>query len=177
MFSLSDGVKCMKFLDTKIYLDSEGYNEYLENIKELHNENKNNSKLKTSSYEAAVGDGWHDNFDFEEANRIEISLAAKINNRKLDISKIVIVKKENFGSSLVNLGDKVVLKFFFDEEEEINNYRLTGGYNPKEYNGYCDITLNSPIGKAIYKQKVGKTLEYNVGEKKYRVQIMKKLEV
>ena len=161
--------------EKKLYLDKNGYNEYLKSIEELYDKLKENSKSKTSSYDSAVGDGWHDNFDFEEAKRIEVSLVMQINNKNEELKNIVIVENNNSDDSIVNINDIVELKFIFDEEEEFEKFKLAGGCNPKEYNDYREITLNSPIGKAIYKQKLGSIIEYSVSSKKFKVQILRKV--
>lgn len=165
----------IKLNDKKIYLDSDGYNEYLESIENLYKQLKDNSKSKTSSYDSAVGDGWHDNFEFEEAKRIEVSLVMQINNKTSELKNVVIVEKDNSDDSIVNINDIVELKFIFSEEEELEKFKLIGGYNPKEYENYRDITLNSPIGKAIYNQKIGKTVEYKVESRTFKIKIMRKV--
>lgn len=161
--------------NNKIYLDEDGYTEYLESIEDKNKQLKDNSKSKTGSYDSAVGDGWHDNFDFEEAKRIEVSLVMQINNKNAELKNIVIVEKDNSDYSIVNIDDIVELKFIFSDEEELEKFKLIGGYNPQEYEKYRDITLNSPIGKAIYKQKVGKVIEYKVELRTFKIQIMRKV--
>ncbi|MDD2518603.1 MAG: hypothetical protein PHG18_01800 [Bacilli bacterium] len=164
-----------KLNEKKLYLDKNGYNEYLKSIEELFVKLKENSKSKKCSYHSAVGDGWHDNFDFEEAKRIEVSLVMQINNKNEELKNIVIVENDNSDDSIVNINDVVELKFIFDEDEELEKFKLTGGCNPKEYDDYREITLNSPIGKAIYKQKLGNIVEYIVSSKKFNVQILRKV--
>lgn len=164
-----------KLNEKKLYLDKNGYNEYLKSIEELYAKLKENSKSKTSSYDSAVGDGWHDNFDFEEAKRIEISLVMQINNKNEELKNIVIVENNNNDDNVVNINDIVELKFIFDNDDEIEKFKLTGGYNPKEYDDYREITLNSPIGKSIYQQKLGSIVEYSVSSRKFKVQILRKV--
>lgn len=163
-----------KLNEKNIYLDKNGYNEYLKSIEELYDKLKENSKLKTSSYDSAVGDGWHDNFDFEEAKRKEVSLVMQINNKNEELKNIIIIENNNNDNSVVNINDVVELKFIFDDNE-FEKFKLTGGCNPKEHDDYREITLNSPIGKAIYKQKLGSIVEYSVLSKKFKVQILRKV--
>ena len=60
--------------EEKIYLDQLGYQDYLADIKKLKEELNQNNRQKSSAYDSAVGDGWHDNFDFEHALREEFKI-------------------------------------------------------------------------------------------------------
>jgi hypothetical protein len=77
--------------DDKIYLDKEGYKKYLEEIDELKRQYTLNSKEKSEAYQVAVGDGWHDNFGFEQAKRDEDRILGELRRKTADLRKIVIV--------------------------------------------------------------------------------------
>ena len=63
-----------KNTDDKIYLDRAGYEQYLQEIEEIREKLNNNGKIKSEAYAGAVGDGWHDNFEFEDAKREEFKI-------------------------------------------------------------------------------------------------------
>lgn len=114
---------------------------------------------------SAVGDGWHDNFAFEALIEDERKLSYQINKMNQDKTKIEIIQdyyKENY----VNINNIVSLKFIYDDENELEDLILTGNYIPNEN----EITLNSPLGKAIYKKKIGEIVEYVVSENNIKVE-------
>ena len=116
---------------------------------------------------SAVGDGWHDNFAFEALIEDERKLSYQINKMNQDKTKIEIIQdyyKENY----VNINNIVSLKFIYDDENELEDLILTGNYIPNEN----EITLNSPLGKAIYKKKIGEIVEYVVSENNIKVEII-----
>lgn len=67
-------------LEDKIYLSKSGYNQYLEEINKLKEKLNQNNLSKRQAYEEAPGDGWHDNFTFEDIVRQEDNLLAQIEN-------------------------------------------------------------------------------------------------
>ena len=56
-------------MKNKIFLTKEGYDQLLVSIDKLYEQLKKNNIQKSKAYDDAVGDGWHDNIDFEEAVR------------------------------------------------------------------------------------------------------------
>lgn len=149
--------------DPKIYVDSKGYDEYINSIELLLTKLQNNSKGKSSSYEEAIGDGWHDNFAFEEAKRQELNILQEINNKRKNIKNLVIVKKKRKRQDLVDIDDIIRLKIIFSkDDEEIKCFKLIGGIMPKETKDYQEITLNSLLGNAIYNKKIGTIVNYSL---------------
>ena len=53
------------------YVSQEGYDLFVKGIDDLRNKLNGKGKEKSESFNSAVGDGWHDNFDFEESARDE----------------------------------------------------------------------------------------------------------
>jgi transcription elongation GreA/GreB family factor len=153
----------------KIYLDEEGYKEYLDSIEKLKEKLTNNSKGKTESYYAAVGDGWHDNFAYEDANRQETMIVSEINKLKDNLPKIEIIKRGN-NRNIIDIDDEVTLEIDYGTGKETNTYKLIA-HNPTRD---TDISINSPLGKAIYKRKVNDTVSYNVGNNAFMVKIINK---
>ena len=74
----------------KIYLDQAGYQDYLEEIERLKDLLNQNNQAKAEAYNGAVGDGWHDNFDFEVALREEHKIMGLLQKKREDLEKIVI---------------------------------------------------------------------------------------
>ena len=53
------------------YVSQEGYDLFFKEIDNLRDLLNRSGKDKSESSNLAVGDGWHDNFDFEESARDE----------------------------------------------------------------------------------------------------------
>lgn len=159
--------------DEKIYLDREGYNKYLKLLEELKDRLMHNSKEKSESYASAVGDGWHDNFAFEQAKRDEYKLMAEIKRRTEDLRKIVIVEKSH-NSKLVDIGDYVLLSMDYgdgDIEEDI--FRVVASDLPNFDADVQEVTINSPLGKKIYQKPVGSKDKYTVQKSIISLEIIK----
>lgn len=159
----------------KIFLDKEGYEQYLEEINDLKNLLKKNGSTKSGAYRKYAGDGWHDNFEFEEAKRKEFGIIKDLEDKLIAVRNIVIVDNKH-NPLLVNIGDKLRLKLkFSDTESEEGIYILTGGTIYKENANVKIISLNSPLGNAIYGKAIGKSVNYSVDENKIEVEIKEKL--
>lgn len=58
-------------MDDKIYLTDEGLNEYRKEIKNLKDKLAEIQKIKSEACFGAVGDGWHDNFTYEDGQKMK----------------------------------------------------------------------------------------------------------
>ena len=152
---------------SKIYLDKLGYENYLKSLEDIKKEIDENAKLM-SLYESddAYGDGWHDNFAYEETMRKEAELFQKYNKKKSMLKDIVIVDKKSNGT--VSLNMKVELLFI--DDDLVEEYIITGDINSNIDDK--SITINSPLGSAIYGKKVGDKVSYKVGDNTYNVEIL-----
>ena len=81
-----------------LLVDKNGYNEYLEEVNKLKKQYENTITGGTEAYNTAVGDGWHDNFDFEESMRVERDIATKIDKMLENLSELKIVEEEKVKS-------------------------------------------------------------------------------
>ena len=69
---------------------------------------------------------------------------------------------------MINIGDvlKLEIKYDFDDSE-ITIIRLTGKYLPDTNANIQEISLNSPIGRAIYMKNIyDKNIYYMINNKK-----------
>ena len=53
-------------LEDKIYLTEEGYKQYCEEVEKIEAEILKNTDYKVQAISEAPGDGWHDNFAYED---------------------------------------------------------------------------------------------------------------
>ena len=148
-----------------IYLTKEGYQQYVDDIEKLHEKLGSSSKDKSESYRAAVGDGWHDNFAFENAKREELMVIKELEEKIAGLSRIVIVDKLE-DSSVIDIDDIVRLSIQITPEKKREPIiKLIGEEHGDLESDTKEISINSPLGEAIYRQTVGTTVEYVVGNK------------
>ena len=142
----------------KIYLDQEGYENYLKELNEIREKiRKNSSDISEFASDDAYGDGWHDNFAYEQAIKKESSLLYQLNEKKKGLAKIEIIDK-NVNNNRVGLGSIVTVKI--DGYEEV--YKISGNTVSNLDSDIPNITLNSPLAKAIYKKQVHDNFSYSV---------------
>lgn len=142
----------------KIYLDQDGYENYLKEIDRIREKiRKNSSDISEFASDDAYGDGWHDNFAYEQAIQKENALMYELNEKLKGLSKIKIIKKKT-NTSRVELGS--IIEIEIDGEKEI--YKLTGDTVSNFDSDIPSITLNSLLGKSIYKKKNGDSFSYEI---------------
>lgn len=144
----------------KIYLDKEGYENYLKEIEKIKKKiEKNNNDISIYVSDDAYGDGWHDNFAYEQAMAKEISLFYELKKKMENLKNIEIIESKNDGTR-VDVG--CIVEVEIDEEREL--YKLTADVNSSFIDEIPSITLNSPLGKAIYHKNIGDLFEYFVDD-------------
>lgn len=147
----------------KIILDEDGYQEYLKEIDEIREKiRKNSSDITEYQSDDAYGDGWHDNFAYEQAIKKENALFHELEIKLNGLNNIEIVKSKKTNNQYVDINTIVVLKF--DEEDSVEEYLVTGKSSSNIDLEIPQITLNSPLGKALYKKKVDDTFNYKVDD-------------
>ena len=154
------------------YLDEEGYDKYIEEIKETRKELAKIKASKHDAYNATSSNSLGDNFDFEETERLEVMTLGKLKRLVEGLQDIVIVKEQEKKEDTVNLNDCVELSLYIKEEQEIEKFKLVAYRDANnEDEEYTSISLSSPIGRAIYGRKIGETIPYSVGDDKFKVKI------
>lgn len=156
-----------------LYLDKEGYDRYLEEMKNIE---KEILKVRASKYEAfstTASNSLADNFDFEETERIEVMLICQLKKRQAALNNVVIVEETDKKTDHINLNDCIELTLFIeDEEPEVEKIKLVA-YKDLENDEeeYRSISLSSPIGQAIYDKKCGDVVTYQVGSNTFVVKV------
>lgn len=160
----------------EILVDEEGYNQFFNEIEELKNSKNTNARCGSEACQSAIGDGWHDNFEFESAQREEKSISSKIKKMSLEQKMLKIVSKTKKDPKYINIGDILKLSIKYDEEDiEIITVKLTGKYLPDIKEEVKEISLNSPLGRTIYLKKITDKLSYYVNDKIVEIRIIEKL--
>ena len=163
------------FIIQEILVDINGYNQFFKELYRLQEISRQNSALGSEVYQNAVGDGWHDNFAFEESMRESRMITKRIDDLLEKKEKLKIINDLDKKIELVNLGDTVDVEIkYSDDDIEREIITLTGNYIPNTNNSLNEITLNSPIGKAIFKAKIGTSVSYYVEDNEIFITLISK---
>ncbi len=157
----------------KIYLDKKGYEKLLRDIEDIKTKLGDLRKNKSDAYENG-GDGFHDNFAFEDSERNERMLIRTLAERTAFLEKVVIINSQT-NDEIVDINDLVSLTIDFGDDIETNIYRLIGTADDASIDGIINVSLNSPLGKAIYGSRVGSDTKYNVENSTFLVHINEKV--
>lgn len=162
--------------DNKIFLTQEGLDEFKAEIDKLKEKLALIQIEKSEAYSGAIGDGWHDNFAYEDAKRNEDSVVSQINYLVEKTNHIEIIDLGGYFHNKVNINDMVELKFKYEDGSiDIDKFKLTGNWKSKDCDNYQEITLNSPLGQTIYLKEIGSEVKYIVNDKLIIVDILTKI--
>lgn len=100
-------------------------------------------------------------------------IIAEIDKVKRILNSAVRVKDEEKVHNTVNLGDVVELNLIFDEDDQERMVvRLGTVRKNNSEDDFETISVESPLGKAIYKQEVGNTVPYPVNGNMFQAEIL-----
>lgn len=154
--------------EKRIYVTKEGYQQYLDALKDYKNAyaellktRVDYGKNSTENYQTGV-------FDMEAA-----SLIYNIENMNKTISQLEIITDENAEEQTVNMGDVVNVQVI--GADDIRKVKIIGGVpDILKDNDVVSITINSPMGNAIYKKKIGDVVTYKVRDNEFTAMIISK---
>ena len=144
-----------------ILVDTDGFNQYYEELNRLKDISLSIASIGSESYVDAVGDGWHDNFAFEDTMRESRKIASRINKMLEDEKYLKIVDKKSTSDDIIDIGDilKITGKYMIDNNAKIK-----------------EVSLNSPIGRSIYLKSINDNdICYYVNDKKIGIKIIKRI--
>ena len=159
-----------------ILVDTEGFNQYYEELNRLKDLSLSIASIGSESYADAVGDGWHDNFAFEDTMRESRKIASRINKMLEDEKYLKIVDKKSNSDDIIDIGDILKIKVIYDIDDiEEYTIKLTGKYMIDNNAKIKEVSLNSPIGRSIYLKNINdNVIHYYVNDKKISIKIIKK---
>lgn len=159
-----------------ILVTVDGYNQFNDELNRLKELSRLSAATGSEAYNDAIGDGWHDNFEFEDSIREGRVIASKIEKMNNTKAYLKLVAYENLPDNYVNIGDTVEVMFIYsDDDSEIEKITLTGKYIPNNDLEIKEISLNSPLGRSIYKKKINDEVIYMVNNKEIKVKILHKI--
>ena len=162
-------------MEEKIKLNKEGYEDYLKSISEKE---KQLADLRMYKGKDAIfqGDNWHDNPTLYQAELQEVSLMKEISDMKKKIQNIEIIESTN-EEGLIDIGDILKIDMIFsDDEKEEQLFKLVAT-TPNFDSEINEVSINSPIGNAVYNKSVGEIATYKVQDKTFTLQIKEKVEL
>ena len=159
-----------------VLVDTAGFNQYYEELNRLKDISLSIASIGSESYADAVGDGWHDNFAFEDTMRESRKIASRINKMLEDEKYLKIVDKKSNSDDIIDVGDILKIKVIYDIDDiEEYTVKLTGKYMIDNTAKIKEISLNSPIGRSIYLKNINDDIGYYVNDKKISIKIINKI--
>ena len=157
-----------------VLVDTEGFNQYYEELNRLKDLSLSIASIGSESYADAVGDGWHDNFAFEDTMRESRKIASRINKMLEDEKYLKIVDRKRTSDDIIDIGDILKIKVIYDIDDiEEYTIKLTGKYMIDNNAKIKEISLNSPIGRSIYLKNINDNdTHYYVNDKKISIKII-----
>lgn len=161
----------------EVLVDTDGFNQYYEELNRLKDISLSIASIGSESYADAVGDGWHDNFAFEDTMRESRKIASRINKMLEDEKYLKIVDKKSNSDDIIDVGDILKIKVIYDIDDiEEYTVKLTGKYMIDNTAKIKEISLNSPIGRSIYLKNINDDdIGYYVNDKKISIKIINKI--
>ena len=160
-----------------VLVDIDGFNQYYEELNRLKDISLSIASIGSESYADAVGDGWHDNFAFEDTMRESRKIASRINKMLEDEKYLKIVDKKSTSDDIIDVGDILKIKVIYDIDDiEEYTIKLTGKYMIDNNAKIKEISLNRPIGRSIYLKNINDDdIGYYVNDKKISIKIINKI--
>lgn len=160
-------------MTVKLRMTKQGLENQYQKLVKLEQEARELDKAMTRACHNSSGDGPHDNAEFEDLLRQANMKAKEIQNLKEEINNIEIIENLEMTEDCVNIDDIIDANFIFgpDDEEEMT-IQLVGGTGNSLNN---QISINSPLGQAIYGKKIGDTIFYEVSQNKVEVSLLRKV--
>lgn len=159
-----------------ILVDTEGFDQYYEELNRLKDLSLSIASIGSESYADAVGDGWHDNFAFEDTMRESRKIASRIDKMIEDEKNLKIVDKKRASDDIIDIGDILMIRVIYDIDDiEEYTIKLTGKYMIDNDAKIKEVSLNSPIGRNIYLKSINDNdICYYVNDKKISIKIIRR---
>ena len=160
-----------------VLVDTDGFNQYYEELNRLKDISLSIASIGSESYADAVGDGWHDNFAFEDTMRESRKIASRIDKMIEDEKNLKIVDKKSTSDDIIDIGDIFEIRVIYDIDDiEEYTIKLTGKYMIDNNTKIKEVSLNSPIGRSIYLKNINDDdIGYYVKDKKISIKIIRRI--
>lgn len=155
--------------EKKIYLDEEGYIAHTEAIKNLRNNYKKIDEEINKLRDLRNEDYLQSVINLKTTQK---GILYRMNKMIDELNYIQIIAKED-NEELVDINDKVNLTLTYsdNESEELELTLIANG----RIESFDIVSVNSPLGKSIYKKVVGTTSSFKVNGEEVLVTINSKI--
>lgn len=159
-----------------IYLDQEGYEKFKKEIEGLKAKLASIDVERGTACSDAIGDSWHDNFAYDEAVRKENFTVNQLKEKLEELERVVIIEKSN-DKNLIEIGDTVVVDMISPTgavKEHV--IKIVASFDLSAGEGVRVVSIESPIGKAIYHKHVGDRSAYIVNGNSFTINIKSRVD-
>lgn len=159
----------------EILVDRNGYEQFVNILNELKSALENIASGAAEVCRDAVGDGWHDNFAYDELMRDERKVNAKLKKMLMDGRCIKVIDDVESSADTINIGDTLKIEVIYAEDDiEIFEVKLTGMYLPDLESSIQEISLNSQMGKALYLKNIHDKIFYKIHDEEVEIKVLEK---
>lgn len=150
-------------------LDKHGLKQLQDEIARVSEKLSDAKKRKGESF-ANDTNSWHDNFEYDQANRDVIMITRSLADLNVTLREVEIIEKHHIADA-VDIGDIVTI-FDIKNNDEFK-LKLNADYEqPLSLDDEIETaSVNSPIGSAIYKKQKGDKVSYLVGDRTFDIVI------
>ena len=150
-----------------IYFDEEGLKAYKKSIDNLiKNVDRINNEISKLRKDKKI----------DEANdlyKIKDELLARIEDKQNTLTLVKLIEKQN-SENILDLGDTATIELDFgDDDKETCLIKLVSVDSYTENDLEC-VSINSPLGRALYRKNIGEKTYYMVNNNKVNVTLLKK---
>lgn len=157
----------------KYYLDEAGFKAYEERISALEAE-----------YTLLIADKREDaksiqverysTLESKDIARRELQILEEIKNLRAKRNQIELITKHN-DETRTDIGDRLLIKIMYAPDDVEDEEITLVGTIASSLDKPDEVSINSPLGRAIFGLELGSISSYMVGDNKVAVHIIKKL--
>ena len=142
-----------------IYLDENGYRKAINRINAIKKELLQLTVVRSTVPIPKEGDGYY-SVELLELDRKEARLNAELHKIEDNLSAAIMLERHN-NDDMVDIGDIINIDMFFDDDIEEMTIKIVGARGNMD-SDIAEISINSPLGRAVYKKEIGQTCTYLV---------------
>ena len=156
------------------YLDSIGYNDYLQRVSILEEDLKRFNATRSAEAKNILLDEHYSSATSADLVRREKDILEELQKLRKKGNQIQIIERHG-DDTKVDIGNRLLIEIMYapDDIEELE-VEITATIS-SSIDNEDKVSINSPLGRALYNQVIGGIYTYQVGERKMAVHIKQKL--
>ena len=161
-------------IEQKFYIDEEGYQQILSSITRDMEEIRKIDRSRSEVHKKGTDEAW-DNIEFLDLERTRQVIKNRIQQNRNFLNNATVIKRQE-SNEMIELGDVVKINLFFSEEDKEEIWiKLVGTTNHDLNHDYQETSINSPVGSAIYRRKIGEKVSCQINNSLCFIEILEKL--